>query len=144
MEASLERLQTPYIDLLYTHCWDDATPLEETLETLGWLVQQGKVWTTGMDCVCMGIISGQVYWVQQYDRLAAPACCHAGQAAEYWEVHCGAAAVQPPLQGGGVGGEGVMPGTLQIFLLQVTTVAEREGIAILPWSHSREDGFLAR
>ena len=45
MDASLERLQTPYIDLLYTHCWDDTTHLEETLETLGWLVQQGKVWT---------------------------------------------------------------------------------------------------
>ena len=43
MEASLERLQTSYIDLLYTHVWDDGTPVEETLETLGWLVQQGKV-----------------------------------------------------------------------------------------------------
>jgi len=43
IEASLKRLQTPYIDLLYTHMWDDGTPLEETLETLGWLVQQGKV-----------------------------------------------------------------------------------------------------
>ena len=43
VEASLERLNTTYIDLLYTHVWDDGTPLEETLETLGWLVQQGKV-----------------------------------------------------------------------------------------------------
>jgi len=31
------------IDLLYTHVWDYGTPLEETLETLHWLVQQGKV-----------------------------------------------------------------------------------------------------
>ena len=31
------------IDLLYTHVWDYGTPLEETLETLQWLVQQGKV-----------------------------------------------------------------------------------------------------
>ena len=43
VEASLENLKTPYIDLLYTHVWDDGTPLEETLETLGWLVQKGKV-----------------------------------------------------------------------------------------------------
>ena len=43
VEASLERLQTSYIDLLYTHVWDEGTPVEETLETLGWLVQQGKV-----------------------------------------------------------------------------------------------------
>ena len=43
VDASLERLGTPYIDLLYTHVWDEGTPIEETLETLGWLVQQGKV-----------------------------------------------------------------------------------------------------
>ena len=43
VDASLERLRTSYIDLLYTHVWDEGTPIEETLETLGWLVQQGKV-----------------------------------------------------------------------------------------------------
>ena len=42
-EASLQRLQTDCIDLFQLHIWDDATPLEETLEGLGALVQQGKV-----------------------------------------------------------------------------------------------------
>lgn len=42
-EASLKRLQTDRIDLLQTHVWDDTTPLEETLEALTELVQQGKV-----------------------------------------------------------------------------------------------------
>lgn len=42
-EASLKRLQTDRIDLLQTHIWDESTPLEETLEALTTLVQQGKV-----------------------------------------------------------------------------------------------------
>ncbi len=42
-EASLKRLQTDRIDLLQTHVWDESTPLEESLEALTTLVQQGKV-----------------------------------------------------------------------------------------------------
>jgi aryl-alcohol dehydrogenase-like predicted oxidoreductase len=42
-EASLKRLQTDRIDLLQTHVWDESTPLDETLEALTTLVQQGKV-----------------------------------------------------------------------------------------------------
>lgn len=43
VEASLARLGTDYIDLYQVHRWDDATPLEETLEALNDLVRQGKV-----------------------------------------------------------------------------------------------------
>jgi aryl-alcohol dehydrogenase-like predicted oxidoreductase len=43
VEASLRRLQTDYIDLYYVHCWDERTPLEETLATLDYLVKSGKV-----------------------------------------------------------------------------------------------------
>lgn len=42
-EASLRRLGTDYIDLYLAHCWDAATPLEETLSTFSDLVHQGKV-----------------------------------------------------------------------------------------------------
>jgi aryl-alcohol dehydrogenase-like predicted oxidoreductase len=42
-EASLRRLGTEYIDLYQVHCWDAATPLEETLSALTDLVRQGKV-----------------------------------------------------------------------------------------------------
>ena len=54
----MERLQTSYIDILFTHVWDDGTPIEETLETLNWLVEQGKVRIEGRlhpednICVC--------------------------------------------------------------------------------------------
>jgi aryl-alcohol dehydrogenase-like predicted oxidoreductase len=43
VEASLRRLGTDYIDLYYTHVWDTATPIEETLATLDTLVTSGKV-----------------------------------------------------------------------------------------------------
>jgi len=43
VEASLKRLQTDYIDLYYAHCWDNRTPLEETLSVLDNLVRSGKV-----------------------------------------------------------------------------------------------------
>lgn len=43
VDASLRRLQTDYIDLYQVHCWDAATPLEETLSTLDGLVRSGKV-----------------------------------------------------------------------------------------------------
>lgn len=41
--ASLSRLQTDYIDLYQTHCWDPVTPLEETLSALNDLVREGLV-----------------------------------------------------------------------------------------------------
>jgi len=41
--ASLQRLGTDYLDLYQTHCWDPATPLEETLSTLNDLVREGLV-----------------------------------------------------------------------------------------------------
>src|SRR5579859_1724211 len=42
-EASLRRLQTDFIDLYQIHTPDRATPIEETLEALNVLVEQGKV-----------------------------------------------------------------------------------------------------
>ena len=42
-EASLERLNTDYIDLYQIHGFDSLTPLEETLAAMTDLVRQGKV-----------------------------------------------------------------------------------------------------
>lgn len=47
VEASLERLQTDYIDLYQSHRDDSATPLEETLAAYAQLIQQGKVRAIG-------------------------------------------------------------------------------------------------
>jgi len=43
IEASLKRLQSDHIDLYYVHRWDAETPIEETLQTLDYLIRQGKV-----------------------------------------------------------------------------------------------------
>jgi 1-deoxyxylulose-5-phosphate synthase len=47
IEASLRRLQTDRVDLYQIHRWDYTTPIEETLETLGDLVREGKTTYTG-------------------------------------------------------------------------------------------------
>lgn len=43
VDASLERLDTGYIDLLQIHRFDPETPMEETMEALHDLVRSGKV-----------------------------------------------------------------------------------------------------
>jgi aryl-alcohol dehydrogenase-like predicted oxidoreductase len=43
IDLILERLGTDYVDLLYTHRWDDDTPAEEFMRTLDGFVRDGKV-----------------------------------------------------------------------------------------------------
>jgi aryl-alcohol dehydrogenase-like predicted oxidoreductase len=47
-EASLRRLQTDYVDILYAHMWDPLTPIDETLRALDDLVTAGKVRYVGV------------------------------------------------------------------------------------------------
>lgn len=48
LDASLKRLGVDHVDLYQVHCWDDATPLEETLSALDKAVHQGKVRYVGL------------------------------------------------------------------------------------------------
>jgi aryl-alcohol dehydrogenase-like predicted oxidoreductase len=43
VDRILERLDTDYLDVLYIHRWDDATPARETMKTLNGLVEAGTV-----------------------------------------------------------------------------------------------------
>lgn len=43
VEASLKKLRTSYIDILYIHFWEWSTSVEEMMNGLHALISQGKV-----------------------------------------------------------------------------------------------------
>ncbi|WP_254533769.1 aldo/keto reductase [Natrinema gelatinilyticum] len=43
IDCILDRLETSYLDLLYVHRWDDATPAAEYMRTLNGFVEDGRV-----------------------------------------------------------------------------------------------------
>jgi aryl-alcohol dehydrogenase-like predicted oxidoreductase len=47
VHASLKRLKTDYIDLLWTHMWDERTRTDEVMRALDDLVRQGKILYVG-------------------------------------------------------------------------------------------------
>ena len=63
VEASLQRLQTDYIDLYWVHVWDQMTPVEEVMRGLDDLIRQGKV-------LYVGISDAPAWWVAQANTLA--------------------------------------------------------------------------
>ena len=48
LEASLRRLQTDHVDLLWVHAWDFTTPVDEVMRGLDDLVAAGKVHYVGV------------------------------------------------------------------------------------------------
>lgn len=48
VEASLKRLKTDYLDILYVHAWDKLTPIEEMMRAFDDLVRSGKVMYIGV------------------------------------------------------------------------------------------------
>jgi len=48
VNASLKRLNTEYIDLLWVHIWDYMTPIEEVMRSLDDLIRSGKVLYIGI------------------------------------------------------------------------------------------------
>lgn len=57
VEASLKRLRTDYIDLLWVHAYDDQTPYTETLRALDDLVRSGKVLYIGVSDTPAWVVS---------------------------------------------------------------------------------------
>jgi len=57
VEASLRKLKTDYIDLLYVHWWDFSTSIEEVMTSLNFLVTSGKVLYLGISDTPAWVVS---------------------------------------------------------------------------------------
>ena len=57
VNASLKRLNTDYIDLLWLHAWDFTTPIEEVMRSFDDLVRAGKVFYIGISDTPAWIVS---------------------------------------------------------------------------------------
>ncbi len=60
LEASLRRLRTDYVDLLWLHMWDGMTPVEEVVRALDDLVSSGKVLYVGFSDTPAWVVSQAV------------------------------------------------------------------------------------
>ena len=63
LEASLERLNTDYVDLYWVHAWDQMTLVDETMRGLDDLVKSGKI-------LYIGISDAPAWIVSQANTLA--------------------------------------------------------------------------
>ena len=64
LEASLERVNTDYIDLYWVHAWDPLTPIEEMMRALDDMVRAGKI-------LYIGISDAPAWTVSQANTLAS-------------------------------------------------------------------------
>jgi aryl-alcohol dehydrogenase-like predicted oxidoreductase len=72
VEASLRKLGTDYIDLLWVHAWDQRTPMEEVVRALDDLVASGKILAIGISNTPAWVVSGALTLAQL--RGWAPFC----------------------------------------------------------------------
>jgi aryl-alcohol dehydrogenase-like predicted oxidoreductase len=65
---SLKKLQTDWIDILYIHWWDHTTSIEEIMDSLHLLVQQGKVLYLGVSDTPAWIVSAANYYARAHGK----------------------------------------------------------------------------
>ncbi|KKP01895.1 aryl-alcohol dehydrogenase [Trichoderma harzianum] len=86
---SLLKLQTDWIDILYVHCWDFTSSIEEIMDSLHILVEQGKVLYLGVsDTPLLGSIY-QGRWnimLRNFEREIIPMARQYGMALAPWDV----------------------------------------------------------
>ncbi|ORX51944.1 aryl-alcohol dehydrogenase AAD14, partial [Hesseltinella vesiculosa] len=102
---SLKKLQTDWIDILYVHWWDYTTSIEEIMDSLHYLVQQGKVLYLGISDAPAWVVSAantyatahgktpfsiyQGRWnimKRDFERDILPMARHFGMALAPWDV----------------------------------------------------------
>ncbi|EAW13990.1 aldo/keto reductase [Aspergillus clavatus NRRL 1] len=102
---SLQKLQTDYIDILYLHWWDYTTSIEEVMDSMHMLVEQGKVMYLGISDAPAWVVSAantyarahgktpfsiyQGRWnvmLRDFERDIIPMARHFGMALAPWDV----------------------------------------------------------
>ncbi|KAJ5496549.1 hypothetical protein N7463_008536 [Penicillium fimorum] len=102
---SLKKLQTDWIDILYLHWWDQTTSIEEIMDSLHILVEQGKVLYLGISDTPAWVVSAantyarahgktpfsiyQGRWnvmLRDFEREIIPMARHFGMALAPWDV----------------------------------------------------------
>ena len=105
VDASLKKLQTSYIDILYVHWWDFACSVKEIMDGLHMLVEQGKVLYLGISDTPAWIVAVaneyamangktpfsvyQGHWnvmLRDFERDIIPMARHYGMALAPWGV----------------------------------------------------------
>jgi len=57
LEASLKKLRTDYVDILYVHWWDFTTSIPELMQSLNTMIQQGKILYLGVSDTPAWVVS---------------------------------------------------------------------------------------
>jgi aryl-alcohol dehydrogenase-like predicted oxidoreductase len=70
VEASLRRLDTDHIDLLWLHFWDGTTPTDEIVRGIDDLISAGKILYWGISDTPAWLVSRAVTMAQLVDRAA--------------------------------------------------------------------------
>ncbi|KAJ0417103.1 NADP-dependent oxidoreductase domain-containing protein [Aspergillus carlsbadensis] len=105
LRDSLKKLQTEWIDILYVHWWDYTTSIEELMDSLHIMVEQGKVLYLGISDTPAWVVSAaniyarahgktpfSVYqgrWnvmLRDFEREIIPMAVHFGMALAPWDV----------------------------------------------------------
>ncbi|KAL5512625.1 hypothetical protein ACEPAG_3278 [Sanghuangporus baumii] len=68
VEASLKKLRTSYIDILYLHWWDWNTSIEEVMDSLHHLVAQGKVLYLGVSDTPAWVVSAANQYARDHGK----------------------------------------------------------------------------
>jgi aryl-alcohol dehydrogenase-like predicted oxidoreductase len=74
VNRSLQRLNTDYIDLLYLHMWDFATPVEEVMRAMDDLVRAGKVLYVAFSDTPAWVVSYAIALAEKYGWSRPVAC----------------------------------------------------------------------
>ncbi|KAH7928440.1 Aldo/keto reductase [Leucogyrophana mollusca] len=104
VEASLKKLRTSYIDILYVHWWDFDTSVEEVMNGLHTLVQQGKVLYLGISDTPAWVVSKANQYARDHGK--SPFVIYQG----LWNV------------------------MQRSFERDIIPMARSEGLALAPWS----------